>query len=57
MGEGGPHVDCGLKFHYFVGCQLKFFGKSLLIFLSLVGYFLPVLSAVSNIFFPLSVVA
>ena len=49
-GGGGVHMSV-------VGCQLKIFGKSLLIFLSLVGYFLPVLSAVSNIFCPLSVVA
>ena len=55
-GEGrGPHVGCRLKFHYFVGCRLNFrclsgVGKSQIIFLSLVGNFLLVLSVVSSIF-------
>ena len=24
-GEGGSHIGCRLKFHYFVGCRLSVF--------------------------------
>ena len=54
---GAPHVGYRLTFHYFVGFRLKFStfvgcGKSQLIFLSLVGNFVLVLSVISNIFSP-----
>ena len=50
---GAPCDGCRLKFHYFVGCQLKFsilVDNSQLLFLSQVGNFFLVLTVVSNIF-------
>ena len=49
---GAPRDGCRLKFHHFVGCQLKFsifVDKSQLIFLSQVGNFSLVLVVGSNI--------